>query len=127
MLSLQINSPFWSIFKFFSTFLKEFYRLCIRNFGKVRFYQFFSSLFHSWQNKLIKEINLGNCVFEHIRKHIFDHILSKLHIIFQISKSNFWFNHPKLCKMSSRVGIFSTEGWSKGINFPKSRSKSLSL
>ena len=78
-------------------------------------------------HKLIEEIHLFRRIFQNIIDDIFQHGFGQGHIVIQVRKGHLRLDHPELCRMTGRVGIFCTEGWTKGINIPESHRKGLSV
>ena len=74
------------------------------------------SLNQSLINKLVEKCHFFRSILQHIVDNIFEHALSKHHVIFQICKGNFRLNHPELRSMACRVGILCAEGRSKGVD-----------
>lgn len=47
---------------------------------------------------------------------VFNILLNQLKQLWQLSKTDFWLNHPKLSQVSGGVGVFCSKGWAKGVN-----------
>ena len=66
-------------------------------------------------HKAVEKLHFLRCVIQYILYDIFEHILSKLHVILQIGKRHFRLNHPEFRRMARSIGIFRTESRPKRI------------
>ena len=54
-------------------------------------------------------------------------LLCKIHVVVHVEERNFGLNHPKLSKVTRRIGVFCTESGTKSINPSKGKGCQLSL
>ena len=100
---LQVTAPRHFVFKVVVVLFQNFYCICICHLTKLAVNKFCESFDKTFVNKRIEKLHFLFAVFHNVSDDIFYHILSELHVILQISKSNFWLNHPKLCSVTSCV------------------------
>ena len=127
MFCLKICSPGYFIFKFIIVLFQYFNRFCISHSREVRRNDIIQTVKKSFIYKRIEEIHLFRRIFQHIADHVFQHGFCKSHIIIKICKGHLRLDHPELCRMSCRIGIFRTERGSERINIPESLGVSLSV
>ena len=78
-------------------------------------------------NKFVKHLKLIGAMFKHVRNHVLKHCLGDIHILCQVAKSHLRLNHPKLRRMTTRIGVLGTKCRTKGIHIAKGHGKVLSL
>ena len=74
-------------------------------------------------HEAVEEFHFFGGVVQNILNDIFQHFLCDFHVIVQIGKCHFGFNHPEFRRMSGCVGIFRTEGRPEGINIAERHCK----
>lgn len=55
-------------------------------------------------------------MFNNLTDAVFQETLSKVHVVVEVGKGNFRFDHPKLGQVAGSVRVFSSESRAKGIN-----------
>ena len=77
--------------------------------------------------KFVKHLKLIGAMFKHVRNHVLKHCLGDIHILCQVAKSHLGLNHPKLRRMTARIGVLGAKCRTKGIHVAKGHGKVLSL
>ena len=78
-------------------------------------------------HKFIEKLHFLRGAFQHIGDDVLQHILSQTHIVLQVGKGNFWFNHPEFGGMTGRVGIFRPEGGAEGVDIAEGHGKGFAI
>ncbi len=58
---------------------------------------------------------------------VFDKILGQIHVVIEIGKRHFRFDHPELSRVPWRVGVFRSKRRAERIHTPESTGKELCL
>ena len=116
MLCLKVAAPEYLVVKFVIVLFQKLDRLCIGYMSELRIDHMVQAVQKSFIYKGIKEIHLLRSVLQHIADHIFQHILSKIHVIIQVCKRTLRLDHPEFSRMTGGVGVFCSESRSKSIN-----------
>ena len=127
MLGLQIASPVYFVIEFVVVFLQKLDSLGVGYTAELRIYDMVQTLDQSLVHETVEELHFFRCMLHNVADDIFQHCLSKLHIVLQISESDFRLDHPELCCMAGGVGIFCTEGRSKGVDIAECLCKGLAV
>ena len=127
MLGLQIASPVYFVIEFVVVFLQKLDSLGVGYTAELRIYDMVQTLDQSLVHETVEELHFFRCMLHNVADDIFQHCLSKLHIVLQISESDFRLDHPELCCMAGGVGIFCTESRSEGVDIAECLCKGLAV
>lgn len=79
----------------------------------------FCFFLHVHYFKALKEFHVSVVVFENVLEAELKVILSAVHIVFEGSERDLWFNHPEFAQVARCVRVFSSESWAKGVAIGK--------
>ena len=127
MLGLQIASPVYFVIEFVVVFLQKLDSLGVGYTAELRIYDMVQTLDQSLVHETVEELHFFRCMLHNVADDIFQHCLSKLHIVLQISESDFRLDHPELCCMAGGIGILCTEGRSEGVDVAECLCKGLAV
>ena len=85
------------------------------------------TLDQSLVHETVEELHFFRCMLHNVADDIFQHCLSKLHIVLQISECDFRLDHPELSCVAGGVGILCTEGRSEGVDIAECLCKGLAI
>ena len=109
----QIHAPFnVAVIKLHTIrncLLKDFNCFCIRHSSEIGILYLFQSFFQRCINTFIEESHFFRTFFIDVGNAELDEIFNDVHVIFQIRKCHFRFNHPEFSKVVCCIGVFCTE------------------
>mmetsp|Transcript_42244 Transcript_42244/g.99192 ORF Transcript_42244/g.99192 Transcript_42244/m.99192 type:complete len:214 (-) Transcript_42244:1071-1712(-) len=117
---LQVCAPNRFVLKLCAilvSLLQHLYCISVADAGiRLRGGELLQSLPYLLVNTQREEIQIRRTRLKHCSSTILEVVLCALHVIFNVSKSHLWLNHPKLRKMPGCVGGFGTESGSESVN-----------
>ena len=103
MLCLKIASPAYLIIKFIIMLFKELNSLCVGDPAELGIHYVLKSVKKSLVNELVEESHFFGCMLKSVSDDIFEHILSYLHVIGKLRKSDLGLDHPELRGMTCSI------------------------
>ena len=120
MLGLKIAAPFNRVFELGTGGFEKFDCLCVGNFFVIAVCKRRKTFKQSLVNKAVEKFKLCRTVFHNVVYNVLYHVPCKRHVVVEIRKSNFGFDHPELSRMARSVGVFGSERRAESVDVAES-------
>ena len=120
MLGLQVAAPVDRVLKLCVMLLQNLHGIGIGNVTKIGVQHMVQPLQQTLIDKGVEEVHFLRSMLQNVGDDVLDHILGQMHIVFQISKGDFRFDHPEFSGVPGGVGILCPEGGAKGVDVTES-------
>jgi len=113
---LQITAPKYGILELIFFLFEQGDRFGVADAGEVGVDHVFEALQQALIDELVEEFEFLGCLFEGIPDDVLDHGFRYIHIACKIAEGHFRLDHPELCRVAGRIGVFRTEGRAEGVD-----------
>ena len=127
MLGLKVKAEAGRILETLAARLEDVDGLTIGATGEGLRHHAFQPFHQSLVHKTVEKIEVVRAAFQHPPDHEAGQVLGKVHIVVEIGKSDLGLDHPELGGVARRVGIFSPESRTEGIDLAKAESEAFGL
>ncbi len=117
MFGLQIGAPLHGIVPGLACIQKDLYGLSIGYSVKRSLHDESKPLPQPFVHEVEKQFEILLAGIQNFLYHPFQKIFSAIHILLQIAKGDFRFNHPKFASVTGRIRVFRAEGRAEGVDF----------
>ena len=123
MFCLQVDTPFYGIFKLLTGFFQQFNCFCVCYSAEFVGQDVVQSFQQAFVYKVVEEFHFFGSMVQNILNDVFQHFFCDFHVVIQVSECHFGFDHPEFRSMSCCVGVFCTECGAECIDVTESHCK----